>query len=49
MRKYSGRYRQTDVHDAEEEFLRDAEQAASNGHDQQNHSAEHMDGEIRGS
>lgn len=40
---------QTDVHDTEEEFLCDAEQAAPYGHNQQNQTTEHMDGEIRGS
>lgn len=40
---------QMDVHDAEEEVLRDAEQAGAYSHNQQNQSAEHMDGEIQSS
>lgn len=40
---------QIDIHDAEEEFLRDAEQAAPYGHNQQSQAAEYVDGEVRGS
>lgn len=45
MTEDAGRY----THDAEEDFLRDAEQAAPDGHDQQHHTAEPMDGEVHGS
>lgn len=40
---------ETHIHDAEEEFLRDAEQAASYGHNQQNQTTEHVDWEVHGS
>lgn len=47
QRKDSGRDVWMDLQ-AEEELLGDAQQAGSNGHDQQTQSTEHMDGEIRG-
>lgn len=47
QRKDSGRDVWIDLQ-AEEELLGDAQQAGSNGHDQQTQSTEHMDGEIRG-
>lgn len=31
-----------DVHDAEEQFLRDAQQTRPDGHDQQDQAAEHV-------
>lgn len=40
---------QTDVHDVEEEILCDAKQAGPYSHNQQNQSAERMDGEIQSS
>lgn len=39
----------TDVHDAEEQFLRDAQQTRPDGHDQQDQAAEHVEGEVQGS
>lgn len=38
-----------DVHDAEEQFLRDAQQTRPDGHDQQDQAAEHVEGEVHGS
>lgn len=35
-----------DIRDAEEEFLRDAEQTAPYGHNQQKQTTEHVDGKI---
>ncbi|KAG7233882.1 hypothetical protein INR49_006468 [Caranx melampygus] len=37
---------ETDVHDVEEEFLCDAQQAGPYGHNQQHQATEHMDGEF---
>lgn len=39
----------TDILDAEEQLLCDAEEAAPYGHNQQNQTTEHMDGEVGGS
>lgn len=38
-----------DVHDAEEQFLCDAQQTRPDGHDQQDQAAEHVEGEVQGS
>lgn len=38
-----------DVHDAEEQFLCDAQQTRPDGHDQQDQAAEHVEGEVHGS
>lgn len=38
--------RETDVRDAEEEFLCDAQQTAAYGHNQQNQTTEYVDGEV---
>lgn len=38
-----------DVHDAEEQFLRDAQQTRTDGHNQQDQAAEHVEGEVQGS
>lgn len=42
-------FRAADVLDAEQEFLCDAEQTSPDGHNQQDQTAEHVEGEIQGS
>lgn len=48
-RRRGGRYSSTDIHDVEEERLRDAQQAGPYGHYQQSQATEHVDRQVRGS
>lgn len=45
-RRRGGRYSSTDIHDVEEERLRDAQQAGPYGHYQQSQATEHVDRQV---